>query len=131
MRIGRWGRHVHYLETHLIGDPTYRFVNRVLPGTDLNTLTAKASDNKYWLGWLPKRCQPRAGHAQAADNGYGKTADLCENGLPNLLTGRCVSKPSGDEHQPLAAFQRNAGAGGGRQPRTGAPSGVAVDRRLR
>ena len=43
VRIGQWGRHVHYLETHLIGDPTYRFVNRALPGTDLNTaLTAKA-----------------------------------------------------------------------------------------
>lgn len=25
VRIGQWGRHVHYLETHLIGDPTYRF----------------------------------------------------------------------------------------------------------
>ena len=33
VRIGQWGRHVHYLETHLIGDPTYRFINRALPGT--------------------------------------------------------------------------------------------------
>lgn len=31
VRIGQWGRHVHYLETHLIGDPTYRFVNRRCP----------------------------------------------------------------------------------------------------
>ena len=44
------GKNIHILESHVIGDPTYRFINRALPGTDLNTaLTAKASDNKYWL----------------------------------------------------------------------------------
>ena len=60
VRIGQWGRHVHYLETHLIGDPTYRFINRALPGTDLNTaLTAKASDNKYVVVCLhiPSTCE--------------------------------------------------------------------------
>ena len=82
MRIGQWGRHVHYLETHLIGDPTYRFINRALPGTDLNTaLTAKASDNKYWLRMaaetMPADVQAIA-LRKLADNGYDKTADLCE-----------------------------------------------------
>lgn len=82
VRIGQWGRHVHYLETHLIGDPTYRFINRALPGTDLNTaLTAKASDNKYWLRMaaetMPADVQAIA-LRKLADNGYDKTADLCE-----------------------------------------------------
>ena len=82
VRIGQWGRHVHYLETHLIGDPTYRFVNRALPGTDLNAaLTAKAADNKYWLRMaaetMPADVQAIA-MRKLAGNGYGGTADLCE-----------------------------------------------------
>ncbi len=50
VRVGQWGRHVHYLETHLIGDPTYRFANRSLPDTDLGTnLVTRCGDTKYWL----------------------------------------------------------------------------------
>ncbi len=82
VRIGQWGRHVHYLETHLIGDPTYRFVNRALPGTDLNAaLTTKAADNKYWLRMadaaMPADVQAIA-LRKLADNGCSKLADLCE-----------------------------------------------------
>lgn len=30
------GRHVHYLETHIIGDPTYHFANTEDPSLDMN-----------------------------------------------------------------------------------------------
>lgn len=36
VRVGQWGRHVHFLETHIIGDPTYRFANTVDPELDMN-----------------------------------------------------------------------------------------------
>lgn len=50
VRIGQWGRHVHSLETHLIGDPTYRFVNRAFPDLDLNAaLSAHRDDPGFWL----------------------------------------------------------------------------------
>ena len=98
VRIGQWGRHVHYLETHLIGDPTYRFINRALPGTDLNTaLTAKASDNTG-SGWPPKRCPPTCRPSPCASWPTTVTTrppTCVKNGSPNLLTDRCVSKPSG------------------------------------
>lgn len=36
VRIGQWARQVHFLETHIFGDPTYRFDNTVDPDLDLN-----------------------------------------------------------------------------------------------
>ena len=49
IRIGQWGKHVHFLETHIIGDPTYRFANTALD-FDINAaLTLHVHDTKYWL----------------------------------------------------------------------------------
>ena len=50
LRVGLWGKHVHFLETHLIGDPTYRFANRSTVMFDINeALTLRSSDKNYWL----------------------------------------------------------------------------------
>jgi hypothetical protein len=80
VRIGEWNRYVCYLETHIVGDPTYRFANRALSGVDLNTtLTTKNGDNKYWLKLLSSS---DAADVQAialrklSDNGYKDINDL-------------------------------------------------------
>jgi hypothetical protein len=50
LRIGLWGKQVHFLETHLIGDPTYRFANRSTLAFDINEALARyAGDKNYWL----------------------------------------------------------------------------------
>lgn len=50
LRVGLWGKQVHFLETHLIGDPTYRFANRSNISFDINeALTLYAKDKDYWL----------------------------------------------------------------------------------
>ena len=91
LRIGQWGCHVHYLETHLIGDPTYRFVNRVLPSMDLGTaLTTHHTDNKFWLR-LVNSDMPADVEAIALrhlnENGYTKIADLLYDRLCNSPYG--------------------------------------------
>ncbi len=53
VRVGQWGRHVHYLETHLIGDPTYRFTNRSMKGVDFGRdMVTRHNDVKYWLKYV-------------------------------------------------------------------------------
>lgn len=55
VRVGVWAKNVNYLETHLIGDPTYRFANEY--GDNLaekindNFISGsnKKAINKYWL----------------------------------------------------------------------------------
>ena len=91
VRIGQWGRNVHYLETHLIGDPTYRFVNRTLPSLDLGTLlTTRRNDNGYWLR-LVNKGMPADVEAIALrrlnENGYEKIADLLYERLQNSPYG--------------------------------------------
>ncbi|MDR0658287.1 MAG: HEAT repeat domain-containing protein [Mediterranea sp.] len=50
LRVGLWGKQVHFLETHLIGDPTYRFTNHSTVTFDINeALTIYAKDKNYWL----------------------------------------------------------------------------------
>lgn len=49
VRIGQWARHVHFLETHIIGDPTYRFTNTVDSRLDLNKiLVAERKNVALW-----------------------------------------------------------------------------------
>lgn len=49
LRVGQWNKHVHYLETHIIGDPTFHFANNTLD-FDINAaLTQHAKDTKFWL----------------------------------------------------------------------------------
>lgn len=48
VRVGNWHKMVNYLETHLIGDPTYRFYAPDIKD-DLNlAIQLKKQDNKYW-----------------------------------------------------------------------------------
>ena len=58
-RIGFWQKEIQTLESHLIGDPTYRFTpgsqsaDRASDGVRLNRdLALKSKDNRYWLGIL-------------------------------------------------------------------------------
>lgn len=53
MRVGTWGKYVNYLETHIIGDPTFRFANNTNIDFDINLVThTKKGDNKFWLKQL-------------------------------------------------------------------------------
>lgn len=90
IRIGQWHRHVQYLETHLIGDPTYRFANRADKKLDINhAVTVNGGNNKFWLKML--------GHGSAdvqamalrklADNGYP--------GIDRMLEDTYFSSPFG------------------------------------
>lgn len=49
MRVGQFNRFTCYLETHLIGDPTYRFAPNSGIGFDINrALTLQQGDQKFW-----------------------------------------------------------------------------------
>lgn len=49
IRIGEWHKHVQFLETHLIGDPTYHFKNTGDPTLDINeAIAVYGKDNKFW-----------------------------------------------------------------------------------
>ena len=53
LRIGEWHRHVCFLETHLIGDPTYRFADRAGLGFDMNEAIVLNEGNiAYWKKML-------------------------------------------------------------------------------
>lgn len=53
MRVGNWHRHVAYLETHLIGDPTFHFSNSTDISFDLNeVLFSRKDDADFWLSLL-------------------------------------------------------------------------------
>ncbi len=55
LRIGAWNRHVNYLETHIIGDPTFRFANSTNIDFDINSIMhKKKKNNKFWLKQLKK-----------------------------------------------------------------------------
>ena len=55
VRVGTWAKNVNYLETHLIGDPTYRFANdygdNLAEKINDNFISGqnKKSINQYWL----------------------------------------------------------------------------------
>ena len=49
MRVGQFNRFCGYLESHLIGDPTFRFANNSVCRDDINkALTLHDKDVKYW-----------------------------------------------------------------------------------
>lgn len=52
VRVGLWAKHINYLETHIVGDPTFSFASTDKQ-LDLNAaLMLKEEDNKYWLSLL-------------------------------------------------------------------------------
>lgn len=49
LRVGQWGKYTQYLETHIIGDPTFRFANNSGSKLDINeALTVYAHDVAFW-----------------------------------------------------------------------------------
>lgn len=79
IRIGQWGRHVHFLETHIVGDPTYRFVNQGDPSLDINqAIVLHAKDNNLWVKLL-KHSSPDVqalALRRLEDNGYKNMSAL-------------------------------------------------------
>ena len=85
VRIGQWGRHVHYLETHLIGDPTYRF-KAAHPELDINSMALKRN-NGFWLGQLDNAIPDIQNLAMIRlwENDYPQ--------LPAILLDKCSESP--------------------------------------
>jgi hypothetical protein len=50
MRIGQWSKYTQFLETHIIGDPTFRFAGNTLDFDINEAVTGRAKDVKFWLG---------------------------------------------------------------------------------
>ncbi|SFL42195.1 hypothetical protein SAMN05216357_12228 [Porphyromonadaceae bacterium KH3CP3RA] len=49
LRIGQWGKYTHFLETHILGDPTFRFAKNSAGDFDINdALTIHRNDNRFW-----------------------------------------------------------------------------------
>lgn len=49
LRIGHWNKYVQYLETHIIGDPTFRFTKNGELDFDINeALTLRKEDISFW-----------------------------------------------------------------------------------
>lgn len=49
IRVGEWGKQVHFLETHIIGDPTFRFAKKSNTGFDINlALTVEKNNVSFW-----------------------------------------------------------------------------------
>ncbi|MFW5644422.1 MAG: hypothetical protein ACOCZL_00780 [Bacteroidota bacterium] len=52
MRVGEWNRKVCYLETHIIGDPAFRFKS-IDPSVEVHKLSvSRSKNNKSWLKLL-------------------------------------------------------------------------------
>lgn len=79
LRVGTWGQHVHYLETHLIGDPTFRFANASDISFDINKeIHTRKNDNKYWLQQLDHKNADWQAMAlrKLYDNNYSDISNL-------------------------------------------------------
>lgn len=49
LRIGHWGKYTHFLETHILGDPTFRFAPSTPGNFDINAaLTTHRNDIRFW-----------------------------------------------------------------------------------
>lgn len=49
LRVGQWGKHTQFLETHIIGDPTFRFAKNISDDLDINqALTTHHNDIEFW-----------------------------------------------------------------------------------
>lgn len=50
LRVGQWGKYTQYLETHIIGDPTFHFAPNTSSQFDINeALTVHSKDNTFWI----------------------------------------------------------------------------------
>lgn len=49
LRLGQWGKYTHFLETHIFGDPTFRFAKNISGDFDINdALTEYKNNITFW-----------------------------------------------------------------------------------
>ncbi len=49
LRLGQWGKYTHFLETHILGDPTFRFAKNIPGDFDINdALTEQKHNVTFW-----------------------------------------------------------------------------------
>lgn len=78
MRVGEWNRMVCYLETHIIGDPTFRYTS-VDPSVDVQRMSVTQSTNdRMWVGLLDSKYPDLQALAlrKLYDNDYFDISDL-------------------------------------------------------
>lgn len=52
VRIGNWARHINILESHITGDPTFRFTpSRMVDGRDINMMIADENPG-FWISYM-------------------------------------------------------------------------------
>jgi hypothetical protein len=89
IRVGMWGKYVHYLETHILGDPTFRFAKRVDPGFDLNeALTVKDHDAAFWKKVL------KSPYADLQAIALRVLFESNYSGISGLLKETCLHSPN-------------------------------------
>ena len=85
LRIGAWAKNIHILESHVIGDPTYRF-KAAHPELDINSMALKRN-NGFWLGQLDNAIPDIQNLAMIRlwENDYPQ--------LPAILLDKCSESP--------------------------------------
>ncbi|NQU32889.1 MAG: HEAT repeat domain-containing protein, partial [Bacteroidetes bacterium] len=88
MRVGEWNKLVCYLETHIIGDPTYRF-SSVDPSLDIQKLAVSKTSNNTWLGLLDSEYIDVQAYAlrRLFENDYEKISELLLNTYKTSVYG--------------------------------------------
>lgn len=85
LRIGQWARHAqNFLGAHLVGDPTYKWVNTATPEIDINkVIISEAGNNAFWLDIINNNKYATTGSdwqamaiRKLADNKYEKLDEL-------------------------------------------------------
>jgi hypothetical protein len=88
MRIGEWHRHVCFLETHLLGDPTYHFAVQDNPGFNINEASVtRANDAAFW------RTQLNNKYPDVRAMAVRKLSMMNIAGLSDLLKSTYYSSP--------------------------------------
>jgi len=85
LRIGAWAKNINILESHVIGDPTYRF-KAARPELDINAMALKR-DNGFWLSQIDHEVPDIQNLAMIRlwENDYAQ--------LPELLLGKFTESP--------------------------------------
>jgi hypothetical protein len=78
MRVGEWNKMVCYLETHIIGDPTFRFTSKDSSVDVQKLVVSEAENDGLWLGLLNSSYPDVQVLAlrKLAQNGYDGISDL-------------------------------------------------------
>lgn len=88
MRIGEWHRHVAFLETHLLGDPTYHFTPTGKTASDINYASVvNAGNEAYWRSQLNNK------NADIQSMAIRKLSRMKVNGLSGLLKQKYFDSP--------------------------------------